>query len=258
MYEEQISFFDLVKILQKHKILFWVTFLLVVAGGIYASCIASSKSGYVQAIKIAGYVGRKGEVSFINDKTLITKMQNIYLPMAQKSYCTKHACGKSYPGNVSASLGLDGGSSESIGFNITADNSVIYLSGKGSDAQQDAYRELFKIVLSEVQSDTAPIYESFKHNLTEYITKARQYLSDSNINEGATPLSLKALEDLKKAEFILSTLHNSHFDSEFMVSPAKAVSRSALIILFAIVAFIAGFIAVLFAEFVSKVKTEKK
>lgn len=270
---DEISLYDLWLIVAKRKKLFLAVFVVVLVVGIVFAFHRPIKYKYTQAVQIAIYMNKNGDVKpFIASKAAIDKMQNIYLPVALAQYKAK------YPNRAKF---VSGGGIDISDMNAgSSDMGLISLSVQSGVKYKAYYQDLFTDILKLLQQDTNVLVQRQQIYLDETLKslqrqlKAQEMVSQglqrSMSQKGGDPAlvtqqaifsasqaaaTVQLIQSVSNIKNQLNNLKPSGFVSSFVRSDNTiGISRNLAIILSIIVGLILSFIMVFMVEFISSIK----
>jgi hypothetical protein len=266
---EEISLFDIWRIVVKNKKTFWLAFLLVFIFGGLTILTSPKKYEFSQVINLANYMDDAGRVTLVESVDYIkSRMSSISLPAAVNTYNSAHGA------NIN---------SATIAISVDPVNDVLLnLSAKGSINQQGMFTELFSNIISQLKAETNPTIQEHKQYLAGYLSSLEgQWAMLNKRNENGSDvgtkfdntsesiaklfliasfqnranLLLQVLDRVKDTKFKLNLLHPTAVVTTFFAKPIGP-SRMVLMILLAVVGAIVGFFAVFIREFLVKFKQQ--
>jgi uncharacterized integral membrane protein len=264
---EEISLFDIWRILVKHKITFWVVFFIIFLLGILFVFYAQKNYDFTQVVTVANYTDESGRGMPVKSIDYISKkITATFLPKAVANYNTAHKAQ------------IDARSINIVTAPL-ADTSIS-LSTKGMLAKQPFYAEVFANIISQLKAETNPIISYRKKELEAYSQTLEDIANKEAASDKETAAALSSnatestakffmisaiqkqnnllaqvAEKIKDAKLKESSLYQTEASTDLTVA-AAGPSRSVLIILSAVIGLIFGFFAVFIKEFLVKFKQQ--
>jgi capsular polysaccharide biosynthesis protein len=148
-YEDEISLIDLWLVLVRRKKLLIATFLAIVVMGLVAAFVMPKKYSYSTSIEIGSRVIEDRVQPIESPQTLLAKISESYIPFVQLQYRNENSGDNIYK----------------ISARVPKDSQIIVLESKGSEEDENVYKDLQQRVINQVQSDHKRILEVIRKEL---------------------------------------------------------------------------------------------